>query len=95
MKKEGFKNFNSLGNYFSKVGNWDQNKIQEIFVGMIRNCELTSEQISAIESHLIKNNECLGGKGMNTTSIKKFELIKDSLLKEQSVWIEETRKKVA
>ena len=78
MKKEGFRSFNSLANYYSKIGSWDQNKIQEIFVGMIRNCELTEEQIAAIDSYLVRNNACLGGQGMNNSSDQKFEIIKDS-----------------
>lgn len=94
--KEGFMSFNALANYYTKVNKWEQNEIQSKFVNMIKNCDLTNNQISAIDTLLIRDNACLGGKGENKTSIEKFYLIKESLKKENSVWIEEeTRRKLA
>ena len=93
MKKDGFMSFNALGNYYAKVNKFDQNEIQLRYVNMIKNCDLTKEQISAIDTMLVRDNACLGGKGENTSSIKNFDLIKDSLKKENSVWIEEETRK--
>ena len=94
--KNGFMNWNALGNYYSKVNNWDQNKIQEIYVGMISNSELSKEQIEKISLYLVYNNACLGEKeSFNNASIKKFDLIKDTIQKEPSAWIEETKQKIA
>lgn len=96
MKKEGFMSFNALANYYTKVNKFDQNEIQLRFGNMIKNCNLTNEQISAIDAMMIRNNACLGGKGENKSSIENFELIKASLEGEKNIWIEEeTRKKVA
>lgn len=76
-------------------GQWNQDKIQEGFIRMISNCELTKEQVERISSNLIYDNSCLGSKGFNKASIERFNLEKDSLLIDTSKWIEETRKKVA
>ena len=102
MKKSGFIKWNEKANYYSKVQTWDKNGlngIQEDFIDLIKNCDLTVQQLEAISSFLVLENASLGGKGKNTSSIEKFELIKDSLLKPNSKWIEEieeeTRKRVA
>lgn len=80
---------------FTNRGKWNQDKMQEHFVRMIGNCELTAEQIGRISAHLIENNKCLGGKNsVNKASIERFKLEQDSLLAPESNWIEETRKKV-
>lgn len=85
-----------MGIDLSNLGKWNQDKIQEHFVRMIGNCELTEEQIERISMHLIEDNRCLGGRtGKNISSIERFNLEKDSLLMPASNWIEETRKKVA
>ena len=76
-------------------GKWNQDKIQEHFVRMIGNCELTEKQIDSISANLIEDNRCLGGTGKNSDSIARFKLEQESLLAPKSNWIEETRKKVA
>lgn len=88
MSKRGFFNWNALANYYSKVNNWDQNKIQEFFLGMIRNCELSKEQVEKIETNLVVNNASIGGKGKNEGSIERFNVIKETLITEP-VWIGE------
>ena len=75
-------------------GKWNFDKIQEGFIRMIGNCELTKEQVERISANLIFDNRCLNNKGFNKTSIERFDLEKDSLLMDTSKWIEETRKKV-
>lgn len=94
--KNGFMNWNALGSYYSKVSKWDQDKIQEIYVGMISNGEFEKKQVEDISATLISNNACLGEKeSFNNASIKKFDLIKDMIQKQSSTWIEETKQKVA
>ena len=77
MSKKGFMSFNSLANYYSKVNNWDQNKIQEAFLGMISNCELSKEQVEKIETNLVVDNASIGGKGKNDSSIDRFNMIQE------------------
>lgn len=81
----------NLGN----SGKWNFDKIQEGFIRMISNCELTKEQIERISTNLVYDNRCLNGKGFNKASIERFNLEKDSLLIDSSKWIEETHQKVA
>ena len=88
MSKKGFLNWNSLANYYSKVNNWDQDKIQEMFIGMITNCDLSKEQVEKIDVNLVRNNALLGDKGINKNSIERFNVVKDSLVT-GSVWIGE------
>lgn len=88
MSKKGFMSFNSLANYYSKVNKWDQDKIQEFFLGMISNCDLTKEQVDKIGINLIVDNASIGGFGKNSGSIERFNVIKESLVIEP-VWIEE------
>ena len=88
MSKKGFLNWNSLANYYSKVNNWDQDKIQEMFIGMITNCDLSKEQVEQIEVNLVHNNASLGGKGVNKNSIERFNVVKDSLVT-GAIWIGE------
>lgn len=88
MSKKGFLNWNSLANYYSKVNNWDQDKIQEMFIGIITNCDLSKEQVEKIDVNLVRNNALLGDKGINKNSIERFNVVKDSLVT-GSVWIGE------
>ncbi len=77
-------------------GKWNQDKIQELFVRMIGNCELSKDQIEKISNNLVYDNRCLGSDtSRNRASIERFNLEKESLLAPASNWIEETRKKVA
>lgn len=80
---------------FLNSGKWNYDRIQELFVRMIENCELTQDQIDRISANLIDDNRCLGGTGKNSSSIERFKLEQESLLASESNWIEETRKKVA
>ena len=88
MSKKGFLNWNALANYYSKVNNWDQNKVQEFFLGMISHCDLSKEQVEKIETNLVVDNASIGGKGKNDGSIERFNVIKETLITEP-VWIGE------
>lgn len=93
--KDGFMKWNELGNYYSDAGKWDQDKIQDMFISMIKYCSFNEDNVNRIESFMIINNACLGEENSeNKKSIDKFRLVRDSLL-ETTNWIEETKAKVA
>ena len=78
-----FTKFNETVNYCSKTSRttgesaWNQDEIQRAFIRMIEPCDLTLEQLNAIDSFMVYNNVTIGGQKTENPSVKEFREFMD------------------
>lgn len=80
-----FEKFNETANYYSKTSRttgknvWNQDEMQQQFMTLISDCNLTKEQLENLESFMVENNATIDMTDSKNKSAQEFgEMVKSN-----------------